>query len=286
MNGERGTRNAEGRWRLVAALWLAAVAVAAGAVEVVPPAAPQQVFAGGVRAVEVRLRNDAAEPVRLEVRVHLFQLTSATAVPVGGVRAWKMLTVQPGQTVVESASIEVPSVRVPTRFAARWLDAGGRLLGVTELWAHPENLLDALKLLAGGRPIGVSDDKPGLQLVLAARGIPVAELKHAEDWSQFRGRLAFVANQPEPTQGELRLEPALLARAKEGLAVVWFQTPPAISPPTPQWIERLRVGRGTVLLAPASMLDGLAHSPAVQLALVRVAELALSPPAQLLALTP
>lgn len=284
MNGERGTRNAECRWRLAAALWLAALA--AGAVEVVPPAAPQRVFAGGVRAVEVRLRNDAAEPARVEVRVHLFQLTSVTAAPVGGVRAWKTLTVQPGQTVVESASVELPVVRAATRFAARWLDAGGRLLGVTEIWAHPDNLLDALKPLAGGQPIGVAEGKPGLQLVLVARGIPVAEMKHAEDWNRFRGRLAFVANQPESTQGELRLEPALLARAKEGLAVVWFQTPPAISPPALPVVERVRVGRGTVLLAPASLLDGLAATPAAQLALVRLAELALAPPAQLLALTP
>lgn len=284
MNAQRGLRIAECRRRLAVALVLAAVA--SSAVEVVPSASPQQVFAGGARAVEVRFRNDAATPSRVEVRLHLFQLTSATAAPVGGARVWKTLAVLPGQTVVESAGVEVPSVRVSTRFAARWLDAGGRLLGVTELWAHPDNLLDALKLLVGGQPIGVAESRPGLQLVLAARGIPVAELKRAEDCNRFRGRLAFVANQPESTQGELRLEPALLARAKEGLAVVWFQTPPAISPPALPVVERVRVGRGTVLLAPASTLDNLAHSPTAQLALVRLAELALSPPAQLLALTP
>lgn len=284
MNAEPGMRKAECRRRLAVALVF--VAVASSAVEVVPSATPQQVFAGGVRAVEVRFRNDAAEPARLEVRLHLFQLTSATAAPVGGARVWKTLAVLPGQTVVESASVELPAVRAATRFAARWLDAGGRLLGVTELWAHPENLLDALKLLADGQPIGVAEGKPRLQLVLAARGMPVAELKHAEDWNRFRGRLAFVANQPEPTQGELRLEPALLARAKEGLAVVWLQVPPAISPPALPVVERVRVGRGSVLLAPASALEELGHSPAAQLALVRLAGLALSPPSQLLALTP
>ncbi|MEQ2010231.1 MAG: hypothetical protein ABMA26_25890 [Limisphaerales bacterium] len=261
-------------------------AVSSDAVEVVPSATPQQVFAGGARAVEVRFRNDAAGPVRVEVRLHLFQLTSATAAPMGGARAWKTLTVQPGQTVVESASLDIPAVRAATRFAARWLDAGGRLLGVTEFWAHPENVLDALKPLAGGLPIGVVEDKPGLQLVLAARGIPIAELKHAEDWSQFRGRLALVVNQPESTQGELRLDPALLARAKEGLTVVWLRTAKTILPPAPPLVERVRVGRGTVLLAPASTLGGLERSPAAQLALVRLAELALSTPTQILAPEP
>lgn len=271
-------------WRRLAAV-LVLAAVSADAVEVVPSAAPQQVFAGGARPVEVRLRNAAAEPAHVEVRVQLLQLSSATAAVVGTPRVWKALTVQPSQTVVESAIVEIPAVWVATRFAVRWLDAGGRLLGVTELWAHPENLLDALKLLAGGQPVGLAEGKATLRPALAARGLAIAELKRGEDWQEFRGRLAFVVAGPEVIQGELRLEPPLLARAKEGLAVVWFQTPPTISPPAPPWAERLRVGRGTVLLVSASMLEGFDRSAAAQLALVRLAELALSPP-QLLASTP
>lgn len=285
------TLSVPNHWGRSLRCWLAGLVVfvlvvPAGAVQVVPSAAPQQLFGGGVRAVEVRFRNVAAEPVRVEVRLHLFQLTSATAAPVGGARAWKTLTVQPGQTVFESASVELPAVRAGTRFAARWLDAGGRLLGVTELWAHPENLLDALKLMAGGQPIGIVESKPGLQPMLLARGLAVIALQGADEWKDFRGRLAFVVAGPEAKQGELRLEPALLARVKEGLAVVWLQTPLATAPPAPQWVERVRVGGGAVLLAPASALDGLDRSAAAQLALVRFAELALAPPSQLLASEP
>lgn len=284
MNAECGMRKVE--WQRWLAGALVSVSLCASALEVTPSHQPQQVFAGGARTVEVRFRNPAAEPARVEVRLHLFQLTSATAAPVGGPRAWRTLTVSPGQTVVETASVELPAVRTATRFAARWLDASGRLLGVTELWAHPENLLDALGPLAGGRPIGLTEATATLRPVLVARGLAVAELKRAEDWQEFRGRLVFVAAGPESIQGELRLPSPQLARVKEGLAVVCLQTPPAISPPGPPWVERLRVGRGAVLLAPMSALAGLEQSAAAQAALVRLAELALAPPTQLLASTP
>lgn len=284
MNAKRGRRKAGCRRRLSVALLLAAAS--AGAVEVVPSATPQQVFGDGARAVEVRFRNDAAEPARVALRFHLFQLTSATTAPVGGARAWKSLTVLPGQTVVEHAPIEFPAVRVSTRFAARWLGTDGKLLGVTEIWAHPDNLLAGLKPLAGGQPIGLMEATPNLRPALVMHGLSVTEPKAPEDWRPFRGRLAFVVAGPKAMQGELRLEPSLLAHLKEGLAVVWFQTPPKISPPVLPIVERMRVGRGTVLLAPASLLDGLADSPAAQLALVRLAEQALTPPAQLLAATP
>lgn len=271
---------------LFAGFMACSLAAPALALEVIRSPEPQHVFADGQRTVEVRFRNDAAEPARVEVRLQLLQLTSATAAPVGGARSWKALTVLPGQTVLESALIEFPKVRVSTRFAARWLDVGGKVLGVTEVWAHPENLLDALKLLAGGQPVGLADETGALRPVLAARGISVSELNSAEHWNEFRGRLALIVSKPEANQGELRLGAAALARAKEGLAVVWFQTPPAISPPAPPLVERVRVGRGVVVLAPVSALAGLDRSAAAQLILVRLAELALAPPAQILAFDP
>ena len=167
----------------------------------------------------------------------------------------------------------------------RWLEAT-KLLGVTEVWAHPESILDALKLLAGDLPLGVADATGTLRPVLAAHGLAVDELTSPEKWNDFRGRLVLLIPQQAAQEGELRLEAAVLARVKEGLTVVWFQPAPKISSATPQLVERLRVGRGVVVLAPAATLDGLDHSPAAQLALVSMAERALSPPTQLLASTP
>lgn len=267
----------------IAVLAACLLAVSALAVEVVPSAEPQHVFAGDARVVEVRFRNPAAEPARLDVRFQLLQLTSRTAAPVGGARAWKPLTLQPSQTVVESATIEFPPMRVSTRFAARWLDATGKLLGVTEVWAHPNNLLDTLKLLAGGQPVGLMDEAGLLRPALATCGIGVSELSDAESWRNFRGRLALVISKPVPNAP--RLAAAALARTKDGLALVWFRPPP-IAPPAPPFTERVNLGRGTVMLASASVLDGLDRSPAAQLTLLRLAELALSSPTQILAHEP
>lgn len=244
------------------------------------------VFADGQRVVEMRLRNPGADPLHGEARIQLLQLTSSTAVPVGGLRAWKSVSILPGQTVVEFVPVEFPKVRVSTHFAARCLNAGGKVLGLTEVWAHPDNLLDSLKLLADGRPLGLRDEAGLLRPTLTAHGIAVVDLGSAGSWNGFRGRLAFNVSPPEANQGSPRGEAAILARAKEGLAVVWFQTTPAISTPAPPLVERVNLGKGTIVLAPATTLAGLVQSPAAQLTLLRLAELALSPPAQFLASDP
>lgn len=265
----------------VALAALALTAFSARALEVVPTPQVQQVFAEGERAVEVRFRNPAAALVQVALRVQLLQLTSATAVPVGGARAWKALVVQPGQTVLENATIEFPKLRASTRFAVRWLDPDDKVIGVTTLWVHPDSLLDTLKTLADGQPVGLADDAGRLRKTLAARKISISDLQSAESWNEFRGRLALVTSKPATDGDELRLEAAALARAKDGLPLIWFRPPPKIAPPPPPLIERLHLGRGTVVLAPMSTLTDLEISPAAQLALLRLVELALSSPTQI-----
>ena len=274
-----------------ASAWLALAAFASAtisvnALEVVPTAQVQQVFADGARAVEVRFRNPAPELVQVAVRVQLLQLTSATAVPVDGPRPWKTLAVQPGQTVLENATIEFPKLRASTRFAVRWLDADDKVHGVTTLWVHPDGLLDTLKTLAGGQPVGLADEAGLLRKTLVARKIPISDLHSAESWNEFRGRLALVTSKPATDGDELRLDAAALARAKDGLPLIWFRPSPKLAPPPPPLIERLHLGRGSVVLAPTATLADLEISPAAQLALLRLVELALSPPAQINTTTP
>ena len=274
------------RRRSPAGVWLALVVVAftavpARALEVVPPPQGQHVFADGARAVEVRFRNPATELVLVALRVQLLQLTSATAVPVGGPRPWKQLALQPGQTVLENATLEFPKLRASTRFAVRWLGADDKVIGVTTLWVHPDSLLDTLKTVAGGQPVGLADDAGLLRKTLAARKIAVSDLHSPESWNEFRGRLALVTSKPATDGDELRLDAAALARAKDGLPLIWFRPPPKLAPPPPPLIERLPFGRGTVVLAPTATLADLENSPAAQLALLRLVELALSSPTQL-----
>ena len=249
------------------------LALDASALEVIRSPEPQQVFADGVRAVAVRFHNPAAETARTEVRLQLLQLTSATAAPVGDGRAWKTLTVLSGQTVVESVPVAFPPVRVATRFAARWLDAGGKALGVTEVWAHPDDCFEQLKTRVGRQPIGVQEDGGGLRATLTARGLTVVELHSAASWEAFRGRLAFCVADRDGAPDES----AFLTAVKVGLAVVWLQTTPATSPPAAPVAERERCGRGSLVVAPAALLTHLDHSVTAQLTLLRLAELALKP---------
>ena len=78
----------------------------------------------------------------------------------------------------------------------------------------------------------------------------------------------------------------MLARAKAGLAVIWLQVNPATTLPLLPLAERLPLGRGSVVRVPASAVAGLDLSPVAQLTLVRLAELALTPSAALLAVAP
>ncbi|NBV24878.1 MAG: hypothetical protein EBS05_23535 [Proteobacteria bacterium] len=267
----------------LAAGWLTQ---SAGALEVLRASGPQHVFAGGSRDVELLLKNSDADVVRFGLRLQLLQLTSSLAAPVGAARTGPALTVLSGQTVVVNVPVDFPGVRASTRFAVRWLDAAGRLLGVTDIWAHPDNLLDALKRMAGSQPLGLADEAGLLRPVLAAHGIPVTELNSPGSWNDFQGRLAFLVSSAEPKDDAPQRETAMLARAKAGVAVIWLQVNPATTLPRLPLAERLPLGRGSIVRVPTSAVAGLDQSPVAQLTLVRLAELALAPPAALLAVAP
>jgi hypothetical protein len=104
-------------------VWLLSIGLAPltaiAQVELVPEATPQTVFAAGPQEVRVTLHNPGSQTAEADIQTRLFQLTQASAVPIGDVRPWKKMQVLPRQTVLETVTIPFPEVW-------NWSGSGGR----------------------------------------------------------------------------------------------------------------------------------------------------------------
>lgn len=230
--------------------------VAAGSVELVTDDTPQTVFAGQAVAIKALFRNSTDEPVEMEITTRLFQASAATMMPVGDERRWKRLQVLPKQTVVETVTLTIPEINVPTRFQVRWGD-----VGKTDVFVYPKGLLKGLKTLAGEQPLVVFDPDNKLKPLLKQDGVEFAEF----DAETPDSRLAILCSSTSS------LPQTVLSRIKKGMAAVWFR---------PQKVTvayAVRVNAGVVIMAPLTSVSALAESPLAQVNLLRFAELALQP---------
>lgn len=240
---------------IMAGLWPFA---ASAQIELVPEVTPQAVFASRPQTIRVTLRNPGDKTMLRDVELRLFQLSSASAVPVGSAKPWKKIEMLPQQTVLETLALEFPSVRAATRFRVEF--AG---IGRTEVVVYPGELLKRLKTLAGDQPLGVVDPDGQLKPVLKQAGVEFAdfEIEPADS------RLAIVWS------GASSLPETVTTRVKAGMAVVW------IRPASVATTYAVRLDTGVVVVVPVSSVRGLADSPLPQLDLIRAAELALEPEA-------
>ena len=241
-------------WSL-AALWPLTVSAQ---IQLIADTEAQAVFAGGTQTVRVLLRNPGDAPASKDVEMRLFQLTAASAVPIGNARPWKTIQILPRQTVLETLPLEFPAVRSSSRFR---IELPG--IGSVEVTAYPRDLLQRLNMLAGDQPLGVFDPAGQMKPLLKQVGVNVADFE------------------TEPTDSKLaivwwngqNLPDSVESRLKKGLSAVWIRSSAFPSS------YAVRVGAGAVVVAPASSLHGLADSPLAQLNLIRDAELALQPDA-------
>lgn len=236
---------------------------------------PQYVFAGAAQSVSLTWSNAADEPFAADIRAHVYQTTSATALELGD-RWWKTLEVLPRQTVLESAPLEFPAVRAETRFLVQWLADTNRLLGATEVWVYPTNLLAELRLVAGVEPPGVFDPDNELKPLLKDARVPFVDLGEMT-LAEFPGRLAIVG----PFASRLELTPGLCQRVKllaqHGASVVWLLPPPEPdSAPAPSFYT-VREANRAVVVVQAELVTHLASRPQAQLNLIYFCKLALKP---------
>lgn len=243
-----------------------------------PDAEPQQVFAREAQPVKAVIRNGSDQHVAELIYARLYQVSSATMAPLGKLWFWKRLEMLPGQTVIEEIRVSFPEVHSTVPFRLFWLNERGTTLACTEVWAYPTDLLQSLKTLAGGTPLGVFDPANRLKPLLHKQQIEFADLARHDGLAEFRGKLAIIGPVEQAAQIPETFAHQLGRRAKErGLALVWFQSPDERRLRPPPVAHLAPLGNGTMVVSPASWVADLATSPRSQSNLLRLAELALEP---------
>lgn len=229
---------------------------AAAQINLVPDPETQSVFTACTQTVRVALRNHTDSIATSDVVLKLFQLTTGRAVPVGGPRSWKTITVLPQQTILENLALALPDVRASTRYRVELIG-----IGAVEVIAYPTNLLRRLGALAGDQPLGVFDPDGKLKPILKQAGVSIADFEIEPGESRLAIIWSDVTNLPD----------SIASRVKKGMAAVWIRSSPI---PTTYAVH---LGEGVVIVAAASSMRGLTDSPSPQLNLIHDAELALQP---------
>jgi len=247
-----------------------------GQLELITNGEAQGVFAGDARSISVTLRNPGGQDFAGKIRVQLLQASSATVVQRGEI-PWKQLRVLPGQTVLESAQLDFPTVKAETRFLVRWLD-NTNVIGKTEVLAYPTNLLAELKRLLGEDTLGVLDPNNELKPLLQQNGVAFVDLGQGS-LEDFSGRLAVLG--PFRSRAQLPEDAAKRSKAmaKNGVAVVWLQPPPSPREPLRPSYYSVAVGTNAIVVVQSGVVAGLAENPQAQQRLLQLCRQALHPEA-------
>jgi hypothetical protein len=236
---------------------------------------PQRVFAGDARNITVIWHNAGDKSAVADIRTRLYQTSSATAAPLSE-KAWKKIEILPGQTVLESASLDFPDVNAETRFLIQWLEDTNRILGKTEVLVYPTNLLGELKPLLGEEILGVLDPNGELKPLLKQNHVEFSDLGETA-LGDFQGRLAIIG--PFSTKAQMRegLAETIQKIVGKGAAVVWIQPPRGLKDQIKPSFYIVPEGKGSVVVVQADLVAKLPENPKSQLNLVYFCKLALNP---------
>ena len=256
----------------IASCWTVA---ACAQLQLLPDREQQCVFAGDAQKISVTWHNAGDKAVDAEMRIRLYQTSSATAAPLSE-KAWKKIEILPGQTVLESASLDFPAVNAETRFLIQWLEGTNQVVGRTEVLVYPTNLLADLKTLLGEENLGVLDPNDELKPLLKQNHVEFSDLGETA-LEDFQGKLAIIG--PFLTKAQLRegLAQTIQKIARKGVAAVWIQPPPGPKDQIKPSFYVVPEGKGPVVVVQADLVVKLPENPKSQLNLVYFCKLALNP---------
>lgn len=246
----------------------------------------QSIFFGENKKIPVVFQNSGDKIFNGEIRARIFQTTSATAVLFSEFD-WKKLEALPRQTILESARIDFPAVKAETKFLVQWLE-DSNVLGATEVWVYPTNLLLELRPLAGEKAVGILDPQNKLKPLLKDLQIDFADLEDL-GVTNFSGKLAIVGAFQSKSQMPEDLPEQIKMLAKKNVAVVWilpwsaatcrrFQSADvsAHSKLLPSFYS-VPEKQIAIVVAQPDLVSDLAENPQAQLNLLSLCKLALNP---------
>ena len=189
-------------------------------------AGTQVVFSDEPAPIAVLIGNGGPAAVKGDVFTRLFQLSSATKIPLGEKQPWKELEVLAGQTVREKLELTFPALAEPALYRVEFATAAGDPLGAVPVRACPRNMLQTLARWSGERPLGVLDAGGKLGDLLKRNGVTTAEITF-ESAADFRGPLAILRSADGTAAEKERLRAITATLAQRGVAVLWLHPAPA-----------------------------------------------------------
>jgi hypothetical protein len=240
-----------------------------------PDNEPQSVFAGVGRSIHLVWQNTGDKIVTMDIHAQTLQTSAATAMLISQTN-WKELQVLPGQTVVESAQLNFPVVRVRTKFLIEWFENTNIVLGHTEVMAYPTNLLAELKSLVLDKPVGVLDPQNLLKPLLKELGVIFTDLQACK-LEDFPGQLAIIGPFNSKSQMRDGLTDQVRKLARRGAGIVWYQPPAEKSERLVPSFYPVFFKTNAVVIVQADLAGDLTTNPLAQLHLLSFCRLALKP---------
>jgi len=186
------------------------------------------------------------------------------------------LRILAGQTVIESATISFPGVKAETRFLVQWVTETDKVVGTTDVFVYPNDILKELKTLAGDEPVGIFDSDNRLKPLLKELSVEFSDLEDS-GIASFGGRLAIVDAFSQKATMPEDLAQRIKTAAGKGPGVVWLQQPGKRSNKLRPSFYTVATGKGTIVVAQANLVTKLADDPQAQLNLVQLCRLAVRP---------
>jgi hypothetical protein len=236
---------------------------------------PVCVLGGETQKIAVTFSNPGETKFDAEICTRIFQVSATTMLPLGE-KSWKKLEVLPQQVVLESAALDFPTVKVETKFLVQWLENTNHVVGMTEVWVYPTNLLAELKPLVAGGTLGVYDPRNQLKPLLKNLTMEFVDLENS-GLEHFSGKLAIVGPFPSKAQVRSGLAEQIKALAKKNVAVVWLLPPLEKGDKLLPSFYSVAAGTNAVVVAQAEMVFHLPENPLAQLNLIYCCKLALKP---------
>jgi hypothetical protein len=235
----------------------------------------ERVLSGETAKVKLTLRNHTAARVKADMRMRVWEASSATAGVIND-RFWKTLEVLPDQTILDSVTLNFPLVRGETRFLIQWIEGTNRVLGTTEVLVYPPDLLKELRALAGQKPIAVFDPAGELKPLLKKVNVPFSDIE-LSGFDNFEPILAVLGPFESKAQMREGLAGSVKAMARKGAAVVWLQPPPGPHDQLRPSYFTVCEGKGAIVVAQGLLVANLAEDPQSQLNLIHLCRVALRP---------
>ena len=203
---------------IVGALGLIAVASAADTPMVIFPEPQPAGFAGSDIAIKVRIENPGQAAIDGKLFTRLWQLSSATLVPLGEAMPWWDGRIEAGKSVDATARIALPAFRTATRLRLQLLAADGAPAGKLDVTAIPRDWLRG-EIAALPAPPALYDPQGRLAPAFAKLGIEATILNETAEFARITSSLVILVFQSE-TEVLSAASQRLIAR---GVGVVWIQ---------------------------------------------------------------